>query len=95
MRAQGFDFGDRGHGDGGRRGGFVEVDALVRAVPAGDVAEIAADAGIGIDAGDDPVVEVEVLPPGDFGHGQAAEILYGAEAFLVHPIGQAIDPVLH
>src|ERR1035438_3297660 len=88
--AQGFGFGDRGHGDGGRPGGFIEVDALVRAVPAGDVAEIAADAGLAIDAGDDAVVQVEVLPLGDFGHGQAAEIFDGVEAFLVHPIGEAI-----
>src|ERR1039458_5417916 len=47
--AQGFGFRHGRHGDGGGRGGFVDVDALVRAVPAGDVAEIAADAGIAID----------------------------------------------
>src|ERR1039457_5410541 len=58
--ADGHGLGDRGHGDGGGTGRFVEVDALVRAVPAGDVAEVAADAGIAIDAGDDAVVQVEM-----------------------------------
>ena len=45
----------------------VEVDALVRAVPAGGVAELAADALVFMDARDDLVVEVEVLPVGDVG----------------------------
>ena len=45
----------------------IQVDALVRAVPAGDVAEVAADALIAIDAGDDLVIQVEVLPLGDLG----------------------------
>ena len=40
----------------------VEMDALVRAVPAGDVAEVAADALVAIDARDDLVIQVEMLP---------------------------------
>src|ERR1035441_1294512 len=93
--ADGLGLGDRRHGDGGGTGRFVEVDALVRAVPAGDVAEVAADAGIAIDAGDDAVVQIEMLPLGDPGNGEAAEIFDCAEAFLVHPVGEAIDHVLH
>src|ERR1035438_2372814 len=93
--AQGFGFRHGRHGDGGGRGGFVDVDALVRAVPAGDVAEIAADAGIAIDARYDAVVQVEVLPLGYLGDGEAAEVFDGAEAFLVHPVGEAIDHVFH
>src|SRR5260221_735646 len=39
-----------------------KIDALVRAVPRGDVTEFAADAEVGIDLGDDSVIEVEVAP---------------------------------
>src|ERR1035438_2742019 len=92
---KGFGFGDGGYGDGRGRIGFVEMDALVGSVPTGDVAEIAADAGIAVDAGYDAVVEIEVLPLGDFGDSEAAEIFDGAEAFLVHPVAQAIDHVFH
>ena len=42
--------------------GAIEMNALVRAVPAGGVAELAADAVVFVDARDDLVVEVEVLP---------------------------------
>ena len=49
----------------------VEMDALVRAVPAGDVAEVAADALLAIDARDDLVVQVEMLPLGDPAAGSA------------------------
>ena len=43
-------------------GGPVEVDALVGAVPAGGVAELAADAFVFVDVGHDLVVEVKVFP---------------------------------
>ena len=49
-----------------RPGVPIDVNALMRAVPAGDVAEIAADALVGVDARHDLVVQVEVLPLGDF-----------------------------
>ncbi len=93
--AQRLGLGDGGYGYGGEPVGFVEVDALVRAVPASDVAKIAADAGLAIDACHDAIVQVEVLPLGDPGHGEAAEIFDGAEAFLIHPVAKSIDHVLH
>src|ERR1035438_2581338 len=71
------------------------MDALMRAVPTGDVAQVAADAGIAIDARHNLEVEIQVLPLGDFGQGQAAEIVDGAEAFLIHPVAQAVDHVFH
>ena len=46
-----------------------------------------------MDAGDDLVVQIEMLPLGDLGDGEAAEIVEGGEAFLIHPIRQAIDHV--
>ena len=46
-------------------GDAVEMDALMRAIPAGDVAEVAADALLLVDVRDDFVVQVEVLPLGD------------------------------
>jgi hypothetical protein len=57
------------------------MDALVRAIPAGDVAEVAADALLGIDARDDFVVQIEMLPLGDFGQARAAKIVDGAKPF--------------
>ena len=80
------------------RGGFpaaLVVDALVRAVPAGDVAQVAADALRRIDARDDLVVQVEVLPFLHPGQRAAAEILYGPVSLLVHPVGKTVDHVLH
>jgi len=44
-----------------------DVDTLVRPIPAGDVTEVAADAFIRMDAGDDLVIQVEMLPFGDVG----------------------------
>src|SRR5262249_31800843 len=73
----------------------VHVDALVCAVPTGHVTELAADAFFGMNAGDDFVIEVEVLPLDDFGQRQPAEILDGSESLFVHPVAQTVDHVLH
>ena len=43
----------------------VQMNALVRAVPAGDVTKVAANALLLVDVRDDFVVQVQVLP---FGH---------------------------
>ena len=45
-----------------RAGDAVEMNALVRAIPAGDVAKVAADALLLVDARDDLVIQVEMLP---------------------------------
>ena len=92
---QGIQLGDRGGDYGWATGVAVQVNALVRAIPAGDVAEIAADARVAVDARHDPVIEIEVLPLGDLGQREAAEIVEGAEAFFVHPVGEAVDHVFH
>ena len=71
----------------------IEVDALVRAVPAGGVAELAADAEVFVDASDDLVVEVEMLPLGHVGKREAAEIVDGVVALFCHPREQAVGHV--
>src|SRR5207248_1654219 len=48
-------------------GPLFHPDTLVRAVFAGDIAEIAADAFLGVDPGDDFVIQVEVAPVFDAG----------------------------
>ena len=45
----------------------IQMNALVRAVPAGDVAKLAADTKRLIDLRDNPVVQVQVLPLSDPG----------------------------
>ncbi len=84
--------------DGGGRqssGRSGQMDALVGAVPAGDVAEIAADAFFGMNAGDDLVVQVQMFPLGDFRNRVTEEIADRRKAFCVHPIAQPIDHVFH
>ena len=73
---------------------LVRLDALVRAVLAGDVAELAADAEFGIDLRDDFVIQIEVAPIPHVRHGAAAEILDGAEAMIVHVLREAVDHIL-
>ena len=66
----------------------------MRAVLAGDVAELAADAQVAIDVRDDLVIQVEVAPILHVGHGAAAKILDGAIAMRVHVLREAVDHVL-
>src|SRR5579862_1312989 len=72
-----------------------QVNALVGAVPAGDITKIAPDALVGVNARDDLIVQVEILPIGDLWQGEAAKIVDRAETFLVHPVAQAVDHVFH
>ena len=76
-----------------RRAAIVRSDGLVRAVFAGDVAELAADAQLGINLGDDFVIQVEVAPVLHVGYGAAAKIFDGAEAVRVHVLRKAVDHV--
>ncbi len=73
--------------------GAVKMNALVRAIPAGDVAKIAADALLLVDAGDDLVIQVQVLPVGDAGERKAAKILDAVEALGAHPVFQPLGHV--
>ena len=72
------------------RGAF---DALVRAVFAGDVTELAADAKAGVNFGDDFVIQVEVAPIHYVGDRAAAEIFGGAVAVVVHVGGEAVGHI--
>ena len=54
---------------------LVARDRLVRGVLADDVAAAALDAEVLVDARLGDVVEVEVLPVGDVGHGAADEVV--------------------
>src|SRR5207247_2463113 len=73
----------------------VHVDALVRAIPAGDVAEVAADTFLGVNARHDFVIQVELVPIRHSRQAQTAKIVDGTEAFFVHPVAQTVDHVLH
>ena len=70
------------------------MDALVRAVPAGDVAELAADAQRLVDPRDDLVVQVQVLPLRHLRQALAAKIVERCKSLLVHPVGEAVDHLL-
>ena len=71
----------------------LDVNALMRAVPARDVAQVAADAFLAIDPRHDLVIQIQVLPLRDRGRREAAEIVDRAEAFFVHPVAQPVDHV--
>ena len=73
----------------------LHMDALVCAVPTCCVTKLAADAFGFVYASDDPVVQIQVFPLGDLGKAEAAEIFDISEAFLIHPAGEAVDPVFH
>src|SRR5580698_3994982 len=74
-------------------GDAVEMDALMRAIPAGDVAEVAADALLLVNAGDDFVVEVEVFPVGDARQRETAEVVERGETLGAHPAFEAFGHV--
>src|SRR3984885_1200737 len=75
--------------------GTVHMNALMRAVPTGDVAQLAADALLLVNARHNLEIQVQMIPVGDLGRAQAAEILDAGEAFFAHPVLQAIDHVFH
>src|SRR5579885_1012343 len=78
----------------GRARDAIHVNALVGTIPAGGVAEGAADAFFLVDAGDDLVVEVEVLPLLNARKREAAKIIDARETFSAHPVGEAVGHVL-
>src|SRR5262249_2852025 len=67
-------------------GDSIQMDALVRSIPTGCVAEVAADALLFMNARHDLVVEIEVLPILHARHSQAAKIVDLRKAFFSHPI---------
>src|ERR1700685_976218 len=71
----------------------AQVDALMRAVPAGDVTKLAADAFLRVNARHDFEIQVQVIPVRDLGRAQPAKILDAGEAFFAHPILESVDHV--
>src|SRR5262249_24569011 len=74
-------------------GSFLHADALVRAIFACDVAEIAANALFGIDLGHDLVVQIEVAPVVHARHRLTHDVHDGAEALFFEIIFEAFDHV--
>ena len=66
-----------------------KMDALVRAVPAGDMAKLAADAVRLIDLRDDPVVQIQVLPLRHLRQALPAKIFDGYKSLFIHPIASS------
>src|ERR1051326_2696678 len=79
---------------GSRRRLSVEMNALVGAVPTRHIAQIAADAFIAIDARDDFVIQIQVLPIGDLGQRETSKVIHRPKALLVHPVAEPVDHVL-
>src|SRR4051812_47675943 len=89
-RLHGVEFRNRRDGHAGRPRRPVHVDALVRAVPTRDIAEVAPDALLLVNLGDDLIIQVEVLPLRDLRQREPAEILDGREPLLVHPVPESL-----
>ena len=73
----------------------VRFDALVRAIFAGHVAQLATDAEVLSDVRDDFVIQIQIAPILHIGHGTSPKILDGAKSVVVHICGEAIDHVLY
>src|ERR1700721_1059312 len=96
--------GNRRNGDASAAGGFqfawrgmrgIQVNTLMRAIPTSDVAQLAADALLFVNARHDFEIQIQMVPVGDLGSAQPAKIFNAFEAFLAHPVLKAIDHVLH
>src|SRR5581483_12123572 len=72
----------------------VPADRLVGAVLTGDVAQATVDAFMGIDFGDELVVQIQLAPGFNARYRAANEIADRLEAFLAHPAFQAAAQVL-
>src|ERR1700733_12743737 len=72
----------------------VEVNTLMRAVPARDVTQLAANALLFMNARHDLEIQVQMIPVCDFGCAEPAKIFDAFEAFLAHPVLKAVDHIL-
>ena len=81
--------------DAGDAGALHQADALVGGVLAGDEAELAADALVLVDVGDDAVVQVELAPVAHAVGRQPDHVGHAREALRVHPARQPVDQVAH
>ena len=66
---------------------------MVRAVQASDVAELAADATIGIDARNALVIQIQITPFAEARNGLADQLIDGSHALFIQVIAQAFDHV--
>src|ERR1700734_3420481 len=96
--------GNRRNGDASAAGGFqfpwrgmraIQVNTLMRAIPTGYVAQLAADALLFVNARHDFEIQIQMVPVGDLGSAQPAKIIDAFEAFFAHPVLKAVDHVLH
>src|ERR1051326_5597149 len=79
-----------------------EIDALVGAVLARDVAEVALDAFLLVDLRNGLIEKVQVSEIGDAMHGPSAELFDRAKILLLHPVREPFhevvddpEPVVH
>src|SRR6185437_14046813 len=70
-------------------------NALVRAIFARDVAQVAADALLLIDSGYDFVIQIEIAPVSDSADRLTHQVDCRSEAFLVEILVQPVDHVFH
>src|SRR5882672_4702527 len=68
---------------------LLVADGLMRRVLAGDIAAAALDAQILVDVRLDRIVQVQVFPVDEVGHGLASEVGECLVSLLVHPVVQA------
>src|SRR5207302_7255215 len=69
-------------------------NGLVRSVLTRRPAQLALDALVLIDVGEQVVVEIEILPLRDAGERAAADVRERASPSLVHPVRQPVDQIL-
>jgi hypothetical protein len=73
----------------------VEMNALVRAVPASDVAEVASNAFLFVDTSNYLVVQIQMFPLGHLWQAPANKITDVFKTLLIHPVAEAIDQILN
>src|SRR5262249_43100285 len=74
---------------------ILEIDTLVGRIITGDKAQVALDALAVIDLRNSLEAQIKVSKGRDAGDGFADQLIYRFVAFVVHPVGQAVDHVFH
>src|ERR1017187_8235797 len=78
-----------------RRASALNMDALVRTVPAGDVTKVASDTKLRMNARHDLIIQIQVLPLSHTRQTKSAKVVERVKSLLVHPVTQALDHVFH
>src|SRR5262249_10491900 len=71
----------------------IHVYALMSTIPTGCVTELAANTFFFVNARDDFVIKIEMLPFLHAGNGQSLKIRNSCKAFFAHPVGEAVGHV--